>query len=224
MSRPAESDPLLAEQIAYYRAIAPEYEDHAIPGPGEDELIAAIDAFQPTGNVLELACGPGAWTEHLLRHATGVTAVDAASEMLARARARVGDDRVRFVQADLFAWTPDRRYDVVFFGSWISHVPQDRFESFWSLVADCLRPSGRVFFIDDAYRTPDELIDGESSSTIRRRLNDGTAYRAVKVPYRPADLEDRLRRLGWQIAVTATSGPCYWGHGTLDRSRKQGGA
>jgi hypothetical protein len=24
------TDPLLAEQIAYYRAIAPEYEDHAI--------------------------------------------------------------------------------------------------------------------------------------------------------------------------------------------------
>jgi hypothetical protein len=37
MSRPAESHPLLAEQIAYYRAVAPEYEDHTIPGPGEDE-------------------------------------------------------------------------------------------------------------------------------------------------------------------------------------------
>jgi hypothetical protein len=65
----------------------------------------------------------------------------------------------------------------------------DRFEAFWSLVADCLRPAGRVFFIDDAYRAPDELIEGESSSTIRRCLNDGTAYRAFKVPYRPADLE-----------------------------------
>lgn len=142
MSRPAESDPLLAEQIAYYCAVAPEYEDHTIPGPGEDELIAAIDAFRPTGDVLELACGPGAWTERLLGHATSVTAVDAAPEMLARAKARVGEDRVRFVQADLFAWTPDRRYDVVFFGSWISHVPLDRFEAFWSLVADCLRPAG----------------------------------------------------------------------------------
>jgi SAM-dependent methyltransferase len=216
MSSSDESDPLLAEQIAYYRAIATDYEDYAIPGPGEEELVAALDAFRPTGDVLELACGPGAWTEHLLRHATSITAVDAAPEMLARAKARVGDDRVRFVQADLFAWTPDRRYDVVFFGSWISHVPLDRFEGFWSFVADCLRPAGRVFFIDDAYRTPDELIEGESSSTIRRRLKDGTAYRTVKVPYRPPELEDRLRQLGWRVTVTATSGPCYWGHGTLD--------
>lgn len=123
------------------------------------------------------------------------------------------------MRADLFAWTPDRRYDVVFFGSWISHVPLDRFEAFWSFVADCLQPTGRVFFIDDAYRTPDELIEGEASSTIRRRLNDGSAYRAVKVPHRPAELEDRLRGLGWQIKVTATCGPCFWGQRIPTRSR-----
>src|ERR671934_54267 len=110
MSRPDDSDPLLAEQIAYYRAIAPEYEDHAIPGAGEDELIAAIDAFQPTGDVLELACGPGVWTERLLHHATSVTAVDAAPEMLARAKARVGEDRVRFVLDD--PSSPERRHRV----------------------------------------------------------------------------------------------------------------
>jgi len=45
---------------------------------------------------------------------------------------------VRFIQADLFAWRPDRRYDVVFMGFWLSHVPAERFASFWSLVADCL--------------------------------------------------------------------------------------
>jgi demethylmenaquinone methyltransferase/2-methoxy-6-polyprenyl-1,4-benzoquinol methylase len=218
MSRHDEGGSLLAEQIAYYRAIAPEYEDHAIPGPGEDELIAAIDAFRPTGDVLELACGPGAWTERLLRYATSVTAVDAAPEMLARAKARVGENRVRFLRGDLFAWTADRRYDVVFFGFWLSHVPLDRFEAFWSFVADCLRPAGRAFFIDDAYRIPDELVEGESSSTICRRLTDGTAYRVVKVPHRPADLGDRLRRLGWKVTVTETSGPCYWGQGMLDRS------
>jgi hypothetical protein len=37
--------------------------------------------------------------------------------MLALASARVTDERVRFVSADLFRWRPDRRYDVVFFGS-----------------------------------------------------------------------------------------------------------
>jgi SAM-dependent methyltransferase len=213
---PRELEPLLAEQLAYYRAIAAEYEDYAIPGPGADEVVAALDWFRPVGHVLELACGIGMWTELLLRHATSVTAVDASPEMLDIASARVTNEHVRFIQADLFTWTPDRRYDLVFFGFWLSHVPPERFESFWSLVSDCLETDGRVFFVDDGYRTPDELIYGDSSSIIRRRLNDGTSYRAVKVPYEPKRLEDRLHGLGWWITVTPTSGPFFWGAGTRE--------
>jgi trans-aconitate methyltransferase len=218
MSEPRAPDslqPLLAEQIAYYRAIAAEYEDHALHEPGGDELLAAIDSFRPAGQVLELACGPGLWTQDLLRHADGLTAVDAAPEMLSIASERVSDPRVRFVQADIFGWRPERRYDVVFFSFWLSHVPLERFEAFWSMVADCLEPAGRVFFVDDAYRTPDELIEGPSSTTIRRRSLNGTAYRAVKVPHTPADLERRLTELGWRISVRSTAGPFFWGAGRL---------
>ncbi len=209
-------DTLLAEQIDYYRAVSGEYGDHALRLAGGDELTAALDAFHAAGDVLELACGPGTWTPLLLRHATSVTAVDASPEMLALAAERVGsDERVRFVHADLFAWKPDRRYDAVVFGFWLSHVPIERFEAFWALVAGCLAPGGRVFFVDDAHRTPDELIEGEPSSTIVRRLNDGSTHRAVKVPHEPAELEERLAGLGWRVAVKPTAGPFYWGTGGL---------
>jgi SAM-dependent methyltransferase len=207
------SGQLLDEQIAYYRALAPDYLAQGLDLPGGNELTEALDAFRPAGSVLELACGPGVWTGQLLRHATDVTAVDASPEMLALAAARIGSGRVRFIQADLFTWQPGRRYDVVFMGFWLSHVPAERFESFWSLVADCLEPAGRVFFTDDAYRTPGELVEGPSSSTIRRQIPDGTAYRLVKMPHRPADLETQLRRLGWDITVSSTAGPFYWGSG-----------
>ena len=180
------------EQAAYYRALGADYLDQGLDLPGGDELAEALEAFRPTGSVLELACGPGVWTGQLLRHATDVTAVDGSPEMLAAAAARVAGERVRFVQADLFDWVPDRRYDVVFFGFWLSHVPPGRFESFWSLVADSLKDDGRVFFADDAYRTTDELIEGPSSSTIRRRLDDGTSYRLVKVPYQSVALEESV--------------------------------
>lgn len=205
---------LLDEQVAYYRAVAAEYGEHALALPGGAELAGALDAFRPTGSVLELACGPGTWTAQLLQHATDVTAVDASVEMLAIASARVGPERVRFVPADLFHWRPDRRYDVVFFGFWLSHVPLERFASFWSLVATCLKPDGRVFFADDGYRTADELIEGGQSSTIQRRLTDGTTHRIVKVPHRPADLERKLERIGWRIKVHSTSGPFFWGAGS----------
>lgn len=205
---------LLAEQVAYYRARASEYLEDTLDLAGGTELEAALDAFAPTGDVLELACGPGVWTPQLLRHAASVTAVDAAPEMLAIARERVRDERVRFVEADLFEWRPDRRYDVVFFGFWLSHVPLERFAAFWELVGACLAPGGRVFFVDDAYRTPDELVEGAASSTIRRRLRDGSAHRAVKVPHTPPELEGRLDKLGWDITVSSSSGPFFWGAGS----------
>lgn len=204
---------LLAEQAEYYRAQAPEYLDGFLDLPGTSEIEDALEAFAPTGDVLELACGPATWTGRLLRHATTVTALDGAPEMLRIAQERITGDRVGFLQADLFTWRPERRYDVVFFGFWLSHVPLERFAQFWALVDDCLAPGGRVFFADDSYRTPDELVEGAASSTIRRRLSDGTAYRAIKVPHTPDELENRLTELGWDITVCATAGPFYWGAG-----------
>jgi 2-polyprenyl-3-methyl-5-hydroxy-6-metoxy-1,4-benzoquinol methylase len=205
---------VLAEQVAYYRARAPEYELGAIPGAWGGEPEAALEAFAPTGSVLELACGQGTWTAKLVRHADTVTALDASPEMLDIARSRVRDERVTFVRADVFSCELGRRYDVVFFGFWLSHVPLERFAEFWSRVDGWLAPGGRVFFVDDAYRTPDELIYGEASSIVQRRLSDGSTHRIVKVPHRPAELERRVQDLGWAITVTASARePFYWGTG-----------
>lgn len=206
--------PELSEQVAYYRAVAEEYGHHRLMGvPGQDELAEAVASFAPTGDVLELACGPGVWTGHLVGSAASVTAVDASPEMLRLAQARVDPVPVRFIEADLFSWRPDRRYDAVFFGFFLSHVPEERFDRFWTLVADSLEPDGVVFFVDDAHRPEAELVEGPDSPVVERQLDDGTTYRAIKVPHQPAQLEQRLRGLGWDITVRATSGPFYWGAG-----------
>ncbi|HEX3392801.1 MAG TPA: class I SAM-dependent methyltransferase [Solirubrobacteraceae bacterium] len=139
-----ELEVLLAEQAHYYRERAGEYEDWWFRrgrydhGPEMNarwfadaaEVEAALERFNPTGEVLELACGTGLWTQRLVSHAIGVTAVDGSPEMLELCRARVNDPRVSYIQADLFTWEPDRAYDVCFFGFWLSHVPEERFEAF----------------------------------------------------------------------------------------------
>jgi 2-polyprenyl-3-methyl-5-hydroxy-6-metoxy-1,4-benzoquinol methylase len=213
-------DALLAEQLTYYRARAPEYSQTAIPDLPTGDLakvrgacLAEIEKFRPEGEVLELACGPGTWTPTLLAHAAKVTAIDGAPEVLELAASKVKDPRVCFIQADIFDWKPDRRYDAVFFGFWLSHVPTELFASFWRLVAECLKPAGRVAFIDDAYRTSEELINGERSEVIQRTLNDGRAFRAIKVPHTPATLERELRDLGWDITVRYLMDPFFWGSG-----------
>lgn len=124
---------------------------------------------------------------------------------------------VRFDRADLFAWTPDRRYDFVFFGFWLSHVPPERFASFWSTVASALRPGGRVMFVDDGHRTSEELVEGSGSSTIERRLRDGRSFRAVKVALERVSLERSLCELGWAIEVRRLPGPFFFGLGERAR-------
>ena len=68
-------------------------------------------------------------------------------------------------------------------------------------------------FVDDAHRTEDELVEGAASTTIRRRLRDGTAHRAVKVPHEASALRRELAELGWDVVVHPTRGPFYWGAG-----------
>jgi len=209
-----EEDDLLSEQVAYYRLRAADYLQQALEVDGFHELGRALSAFGADGDVLELACGPGTWTPLLLATAASVTAVDAAPEMLHMARQRVGNAPVGFVQADLFSWRPTRRYDTVCFGFWLSHVPPERFDEFWRLVGECLAPGGRVFFMDDALRTADEVRGDPSSTAIVRRAADGTEHRLVKVAYPVDELQDRLAALGWDIEVHEVGAGLFWGSGS----------
>ena len=201
-----ELDSLLAEQVAYYRARAPEY-DATSPVRADETarevLVGALRAFGPRGRVLELACGTGQWTATLAEHASELTAVDSAPEMLAIAAGRVHDARVRLVEADIFTWRPDGHYDTVFFGAWLSHVPPQRFDRFWALVAECLTEHGRVFFIDElpAAAAHEQVIRGAVAPAVTRPLRSGSCYRTVKVFYEPDALEERLAGLGWRIRV-----------------------
>ncbi len=202
-------DSLLAEQVAYYRARASEYDetgsftaDDAYPA-----LLAALEAFSARGRVLELACGTGQWTAPLARYATHLTAVDASTEMIALNRTQVGRDDVEYVEADLFAWSPPRRYDVVFFSAWLSHVPPQLFARFWSLVDRCLDREGRVFVIDElpAVESLELRLTGSVAPVVERRLSTGQSYRAVKVLYEPCELERKLAALGWRVTVRTAS-------------------
>ena len=108
-----------------------------------------IDERSPAGDVLELACGTGYFTAEIVRHAQSVTALDASPRMLAINERRVANPTVTYVNADTFAWQPDRSYHTVFFGAWLSHVPPTAFDDFWALVRTCLAPNGRVAFVDE---------------------------------------------------------------------------
>jgi SAM-dependent methyltransferase len=214
---------LLDEQIAYYSARAPEYDEWFLRlgryDRGDDhrrawfaevaKLETALAAAKPKGHVLELACGTGLWTGHLAARADAVTAIDSSPEVLRFNRERLESANVEYIQADLFDWQPSRAYDFVFFSFWLSHVPPELFSSFWSLVRSSLRPGGTAFFIDDNARNPeiparDYHFPEGASTVMERRLNDGRRFHVVKVFYEPSVLQSQLAALGWDGIVRST--------------------
>jgi demethylmenaquinone methyltransferase/2-methoxy-6-polyprenyl-1,4-benzoquinol methylase len=203
---------LLAAQKRYCELRAPDYLDSTKPpdragrGPFPSELAGPIfEDLRPSGDVLELACGPGPlFTSELARHAESVTAVDASPTMLELNRARVANPKVTYVEADLFEWSPDRAYDFVFFGHWLSHIPAARLDDFWDLMRTCAGDHGRVGFIDEddraAWMDPDRPF--EHSEIARRTLPDGRRFDIIKIFWSPHDLQKRLRSLGWDVQIT----------------------
>lgn len=218
-------DALIREQIEYYRQRAAEYDETSTPVHDHlaqfgSQVEAGLEAFGPTGDVLEIASGTGIWTRQLVEHADSVTALDSAPEMHQESRRKLGGDtRIRYVEADVLTWEPDRSYDVVFFAAWLSHVPPTMFDTFWETVRHALAPGGRVFFtdeIEDAWRNEEhlheEFVHDPSVPVVRRPLLDGRSFNIVKKFWNPEELENRLTGLGWDIKVHAV-GPFYWGEG-----------
>jgi demethylmenaquinone methyltransferase/2-methoxy-6-polyprenyl-1,4-benzoquinol methylase len=216
---------LVAEQKRYYAERAPEYDDwwyrrgryeleaDALARWQADvaEAEAALDEFAPRGAVLELAAGTGIWTRRLVRLADRVVAVDANPETLA-----LNTSAAQLVRADAFEWEPAERFDLVFFSFWLSHVPEERFDEFWSRVRAALEPGGRVFLVDsgagDTAHTGTDQADGQET----RSLADGRTFRIVKRRWRPEELDERVAPLGFALDLRdSANGHFLFGGGAL---------
>lgn len=205
------SDDLLASQVSYYRRRASEYDATAYGDleAAHARITRLVAEMRPTGAVLEIACGTGAWTESLASLADTVTAVDVAPEVVAIARDRVRSSNVRFEVADVFCWTTAKQFDVIFFSAWLSHVPTSRFEQFWTMLRPLLAEGGRVLFVDEHIdeRAKETYLTGE---IVERQLQDGSRYRIVKNFIDPYPLERRLRAIGWDCRIRRDDSDWVW--------------
>lgn len=233
-----EDERLLAEQQTFYRCRAGEYdewwqrrgrydrgrEDAAEWQAEVAQVERSLSLAGGTGDVLELAGGTGWWTERLAATATTLTVVDGSVETLELNRRRVRRDDVSYLEADLFTWEPPvaGAFDLVFFSFWLSHVPRHRVGAFWSLVARCLAPDGCAFLIDNRddprVTRPDPYVYAREGDVQRRRLNDGSEHRVVKVFYQPDELVGVLAPLGWDATIQGTRRFIY-GRARLSGSR-----
>jgi 2-polyprenyl-3-methyl-5-hydroxy-6-metoxy-1,4-benzoquinol methylase len=214
------TDDVLADQVDYYRQRAGEYDVTAYGdvAAARARIARLLAQMQPTGTVLEIACGTGLWTEALAGTAETVTAIDAAPEAIEIARERARSANVSFEVADVFSWDPGARFDVIFFSAWLSHVPMSRFEQFWQSLRSLLAENGRVLFIDEHVdeRAKEAYLEGREE-IVERRLQDGTTFRVIKNFVDPERLTPRLRRLGWDCAVRRDGNDWVSGEARLAR-------
>lgn len=181
----------IAEQIDYYRARAPHYDEWWLRTGTYDTLSperkaeweaevahpeVAVDDLRPGGRVLELACGTGLWTVRLVCHAERIMAVDSSPEVIEINRTRTTGSHVEYVQADIFSWEPPDRFDVVFFSLWLFPRPpfsRQRFSDSGETIPRPRRAS-------DLHRQP---LGGRHSS--RRRKADELRAIPIRCRRRP---------------------------------------
>lgn len=217
-----QHDKYVQEQLEYYRERASEYDEWFLRQGRYDQgaehteqwfkevadLQTILAQLAPLGNVLELACGTGWWTEHLLNYADSLTAVDASLEVMALNKERSKSSKVKYVQADIFEWQSEQTFDFIFFSFWLSHVPPERFEAFWQRVQNALAPNGRVFLIDSVHKkeatSKDQELPPQDATVAKRKLKDGREFEIVKIFYNPESLSQQLKNLGWSIKANQT--------------------
>jgi ubiquinone/menaquinone biosynthesis C-methylase UbiE len=213
-------EPVLQEQMRYYRERATEYDATALGDDGADihplaqELRAwlakIIARLTPCEQALELACGTGVWTRPLLTVARHILAVDASPEMLALNRAKVADARVRYQLADLFTWEADAPADLAFAALWFSHVPSERLTPMLSALRRAVRPGGQLCIVDEPDTSPVRPPVAKDPDLEMRELLDGRQFQIVKIYRSPQRLAALCRDAGF-TQVTHIPGTYFFG-------------
>jgi ubiquinone/menaquinone biosynthesis C-methylase UbiE len=115
------------------------------------EVLRQVDLEITGRDLIEVGCGTGRNTEWLARSEAGssnIVALDFSVEMLARARARVNDRRVRFIQHDVRAKWPvaDASADVIIVMLVLEHV--EHLAPVFAEAARTLRARGEMFICE----------------------------------------------------------------------------
>jgi SAM-dependent methyltransferase len=107
------------------------------------------------GPVLELGCGTGRITIPLAQQGINITGLDAAAEMLERARAKAQDLPIRWIEADARTFHLERQYNLIFEARTFEHfLTRADQEAVLARVHEHLAPEG-LFALSVGFTRPE---------------------------------------------------------------------
>ncbi len=115
-----------------------------------EQLIELLRTNLAGLDVLEIACGPGRWSQTVSGFVHSLVATDVNETVLAEAaRKPYTGNRVRFQQADAYTLEGiEGPFTGAFSVDWWSHIPKSRIPEFLQALHNKLSPGARVVFID----------------------------------------------------------------------------
>ena len=175
---------------AYYAQRAKEY-DEIYEKPERQEDIAWMQQWLatrfPNQRVLEVACGTGYWSQYIARSAILLDGIDVNPPVIELAQTRHYADgcRIRFFEDD--AYQLDNvvdQYDAAFAGFWVSHIPKQNLDAFFSRLHRRLLPGAQVVMIDNRFvrehSTSVHRYDEYGNGYQVRQLNSGEQFEVLK--------------------------------------------
>jgi SAM-dependent methyltransferase len=163
-----------AERATWYDA-SMRYDDPAV----HERLAPIIDyvrQFAEGKDILEIACGPGFWTQVIASTAKSIVAVDLNDETLGEARKKsFPPGKVTFLTANAYDLsTVPGKFTAGFNHDWFSHVPNSKAQAFLASFHSRLGKGARVLMVDSTRNEHSnanfDRIDEEGNNIQRRPL------------------------------------------------------
>lgn len=189
---------LIQEMQVYYSRRAADYD--ASMGYDQPEIVAQLSGvinrlrqLVAGKKVLEIACGPCFWTQHIYDCTHSILATDYNQSTLDQAALkRLPTDKVQLRQADAYHLVGiPSGFDVVLAIDWFAHVPQSNIPSFLEGLHQHLHGQGLVIFCDQlpGSHSWTGKFDADGNHLQERTLENDASYTVIKHFFSEQDIE-----------------------------------
>jgi demethylmenaquinone methyltransferase/2-methoxy-6-polyprenyl-1,4-benzoquinol methylase len=213
---------IVVEMQDYYAKNAPFYDSNL--GYNDTErfadyapVVAWLKKHLTSQRVLEVACGPGHWTQTLTPVVESIVATDFNPETLEEAYKKNHDGhKVKFQQADAYTMHGvEGNFTAGFAIDWWSHIPLSRIPEFLTAFHSKLETGSVVMFADwhedEFFRSIFSHYDDEGNLIQKRSLPDGQEFQVIKNFPSEAELRRHLQGFADKIECIEFTELGRWG-------------